>query len=177
MQSLDTEPCVDKTPDALETVWCHASWDSRAWWHRAGWRWWAVAEDWRLWLCLDWGAWLMFCLPRLTWEWRTQAPGVRVSPAPEPPRSHHLGHQSSPAAGEAGSVTTLWEREDVAECYCSEVIFFSRCCVKIGIDIRCDCVQAATNFSSVDVICINFTWEQMSRAVGRSKNLRGGQRK
>ena len=58
----------------------------------------------------------------------SDGPRLRVSESPRLRSLHALittGTSRHQQRGEAGSVTTLWEREDVAECYCSEVIFFS----------------------------------------------------
>ena len=107
MQSLDTEPCVDKTPDA-PSDWSHTPWDSGD----TGWGCWS--EDWREWLCLDWGgAWLMLCLPPPDMG-VTHGAQLRVSESPwlrplPPPALITSGTSRHQPRREA-TVTTLWER-------------------------------------------------------------------
>ena len=123
MQSLDTEPCVDKTPDA-PSDWWHSPWDSGV----TGWGCWT--EDWREWLCLDWveeelGS--CYVYPRLTWEWHT-GPSSGCRSLPGSGLCLPLSSPRAPVVTSSGE-RQLWqhcESEDVAQCYyCCEIIYFS----------------------------------------------------
>ena len=113
MQSLDTEPCVDKTPDA-PSDWCHSPWH-RHWWHKMR------MLDWRLKRVTLFGlrrslAHVMFTP---AWHGSDTRGQLRVSESPRlrplPPALITSGSSRHQPRREA-TVTTLWERG------CSDII-------------------------------------------------------